>query len=99
MVPEGLQYASADEIAEKIASLGMNVIRLGWATQMIDEIYEKGHDTDLRTTFVDSLGEEAGEQVYQEVLRHNPDFTPHTTRLEVCTPTSPVFCHLGNADL
>lgn len=82
MVPEGLQYASADSIAEKIASIGMNVIRLGWATEMIDDIYEKGHDTDLRTTFVQSLGETEGEKVFQEVLRHNPEFNPATTRLE-----------------
>lgn len=82
MVPEGLQYASADAIAEKIASLGMNVIRLAWATEMIDDIYENGHDTDLRTTFVETLGETTGEQVYHEVLRNNPEFNHSTTRLQ-----------------
>lgn len=83
MVPEGLQYASVDSIAEQIASLGMNVVRLAYATEMIDDIYANGHDTDLKTTFVKSLGEENGTLVYENVLKHNPQFHARTTRLEV----------------
>lgn len=83
MVPEGLQHASADAIAEQIASLGMNVVRVSWATEMIDDIYEKGNDTDLRTSFIQALGETDGERIYNDVLKHNPQFTPSTTRLEV----------------
>lgn len=83
MVPEGLQYASVDSIAEQIASLGMNVIRLSFATEMIDEIYNNGHDTNLKTTFVNALGEINGTKVYQNVLKHNPHFTSATTRLDV----------------
>lgn len=83
MVPEGLQHASVDSIAQQIASLGMNVIRLSYATEMIDEIYQNGHDTNLKTTFVNALGETNGTKIYQDVLKHNPQFTSSTTRLEV----------------
>lgn len=89
MVPEGLQYASAETIADEIASLGMNVIRLAFATEMIDDIYETG-DVDLKTTFVESLGEVNGTKVYEEVLRHNPQFNAKTTRMEVSGHPRPV---------
>lgn len=86
MVPEGLQYASVESIADKIASLGMNVIRLAWATEMIDDIYTTGHDIDLKTSFVRALGEANGTEVYHEVLAHNPHFNSETTRLQVGFP-------------
>lgn len=83
MVPEGLQYASADSIAKQIASLGMNIVRLSFATEMIDDIYKNDHDTYLKTTFVNALGEINGTKVYHNVLKHNPQFNSTTTRLEV----------------
>lgn len=86
MVPEGLQYASVESIADKIASLGMNVIRLAWATEMIDDIYTTGHDIDLKTSFVKALGEANGTKVYHGILAHNPHFNSATTRLQVRFP-------------
>lgn len=83
MVPEGLQYASVNSIADQIASLGMNVVRLAFATEMIDDIYTTGHDIDLKTAFVNALGSVNGTRVYQEVLAHNPQFNSTTTRLQV----------------
>lgn len=37
MVPEGLQYQSVETIVSKIKSLGMNSIRLTYATELIDQ--------------------------------------------------------------
>jgi endoglucanase len=42
MIPEGLEWASADEILEDIASVGFNYIRMGYAIEMIDQVYD--HD-------------------------------------------------------
>lgn len=84
MVPEGLQFSSIKDIVAKIKSLGMNVIRLTYAIEMIDEIYaNNGVDIDLLTTFTTALGKENGTMIYEAVLKHNPQFHAHTTRLEV----------------
>ncbi|TVY91983.1 Endoglucanase E1 [Lachnellula willkommii] len=83
MIPEGLQYASIENIVTKIKSLGMNVIRLTYAIEMIDDIYESGSDTLLKTSFVNALGESSGTTVYNAVLQQNPQFDNGTTRLEV----------------
>jgi hypothetical protein len=42
MIPEGLQYQSIESIVSKIKSLGMNVIRLTYAIEMIDDILDNG---------------------------------------------------------
>ncbi|KAJ5620231.1 glycoside hydrolase [Penicillium lagena] len=60
----------------------MNVIRLAWATEMIDDIYTTGHDIDLKASFVKALGEANGTKVYHQVLAHNPHFNSATTRLQ-----------------
>jgi hypothetical protein len=85
MIPEGLQYQSVSTIMSKIKSLGMNVIRLTYAIEMIDDIYE-GVDSSLKTAFVQALGETNGTKVLKEVLKNNPTFTESTTRLEVSIP-------------
>lgn len=84
MVPEGLQYQSIKTIVSDIKGLGMNVIRLTYAIQMIDEIYNNGQeDIDLQTAFSQGLGEENGTMVLEAVLANNPQFTVSTKRLEV----------------
>lgn len=83
MIPEGLQYSSIESIVTKIKSLGMNVIRLTYAIEMIDDIYESGSDTLLETSLINALGESNGTAVYNTVLRQNPQFNNGTTRLEV----------------
>src|SRR5437762_2671546 len=83
MVPEGLQYASIADIVLKIKGIGMNVIRLTYATEMIDDIYGTGGDVTLETTFVNALGQANGTAVLNAVLEHNPQFSASTTRLEV----------------
>jgi hypothetical protein len=89
MIPEGLQYASIASIVSGIKSLGMNVIRLTFAIEMIDDIYNNGADVPLLTAFTTALGTTNGPIVYAEVLKHNPSFTSATTRLEVNTRCLP----------
>lgn len=84
MIPEGLQYSSIESIVAKIKETGMNVIRLTYAIEMIDQIYENdGKDIPLLTSFTEALGTTDGTNIYNAVLANNPSFTSKTTRLEV----------------
>jgi hypothetical protein len=85
MVPEGLQYQSIKDVLSDIKSIGMNAIRLTFATELVDQIYaNNGKDVDLKTAFEEGLGKENGTIILQKVLKNNPSFTAQTTRLEVC---------------
>lgn len=84
MVPEGLQYQSIETIVGRIKSLGMNSIRLTYATQMIDQIYDRNmSDVPLRTAFTDALGVDNGTRVFERVVANNPSFGENTTRIQV----------------
>ncbi len=84
MLPEGLQYQSIADIISKIKSLGMNSIRLTYATEMVDQIYDnEGKDVDIQRAFIEALGEINGTVILEKVLANNPSFTSTTTRLEV----------------
>jgi len=84
MLPEGLQYQSVSSIVSKIKSSGFNIIRLTYATEMIDQIYEnEGSDILISTAFVNALGSESGTTVFNSVLANNPSFNENTTRLQV----------------
>jgi hypothetical protein len=83
MIPEGLQYQSIASIVSGIKSLGMNAIRLTFAIEMIDDIYNGG-DVTLADAFNKALGTTKGPVVYQKVLKNNPSFSASTTRLQVC---------------
>lgn len=84
MIPEGLQYQSVATIVAKLAEAGMNAIRLTYAIELIDQIYENGGvDVPVLTAFVEALGEENGTAVFQQVLAANPAFSEDITRLEV----------------
>ncbi|KAL0936879.1 beta-1,6-galactanase [Colletotrichum truncatum] len=84
MVPEGLQYLSVEGVVSRIKSLGMNAIRLTFAIELVDQIYANdGKDIDLKTAFVNGLGETNGTAVLAQVLAKNPSFTEETTRLQV----------------
>lgn len=92
MVPEGLQYKSIAEIVADIKSLGMNVIRLTYAIEMIDQIFDNnGDDIDLQTAFIEALGEDDGKTVLADVLAKNPQFTASSKRLEVSVTPSNTF--------
>src|SRR5690242_1307128 len=51
MIPEGLQYSSIESIVSKIKSLKMNVVRLTFAIEMIDDIKDNGGDVRVETAF------------------------------------------------
>lgn len=85
MIPEGLQYQSISTIVSKVKSLGMNVFRLTYAIELVDQIYaNNGEDVTIETAFVNALGRENGTRVLNMVLEANPQFSSETKRLEVC---------------
>lgn len=84
MIPEGLQYQSVASIVARIKGAGMNVVRLTYAIEMIDQIYENGGaDVPVSTAFTKALGQANGARVFQQVLSKNPTFSKNITRLEV----------------
>ncbi|KAI5205944.1 glycoside hydrolase family 5 protein [Aureobasidium subglaciale EXF-2481] len=101
MIPEGLQYQSVSSIMSKIKDLGMNVIRLTYAIELVDDIYS-GVDSSLKAAFIQALGETNGTKVLNQVLSSNPSFTENTTRLEVFdaiaaeADTQLIYVHLDN---
>lgn len=86
MIPEGLQYQSIATIVTKMKGLGMNVIRLTYAIQMIDEYYANGKvDTSILISFTNALGMKNGTAVFNKVIKNNPTFSSETTRMQVCS--------------
>lgn len=84
MIPEGLQYQSIETIVSKIKSLGMNAIRLTYATELIDQYYDNGEqDVTIQNAIVAALGQEDGTAIYDKVVANNPSFGAKTTRLQV----------------
>ncbi|MCJ1324475.1 hypothetical protein MMC10_001137 [Thelotrema lepadinum] len=83
MLPEGLQYNSVANIVSMVKGLGMNVIRLTYAIEMIDDIESNSPNQSLQNTLTNALGAENGSTVLQQILNNNPSFTENTTRLEV----------------
>ncbi|KAL2150446.1 hypothetical protein VTH82DRAFT_7009 [Thermothelomyces myriococcoides] len=103
MIPEGLQYQSIESIVEKVKSLGMNAVRLTFAIQMIDEIYDNGgEDITIEKAFVQALGQTNGIKVLNQVLEKNPQFNASTTRLQVFDAVAEelnkqqIYIHLDN---
>ena len=65
----------------------MNVVRLTFAIEMVDQIVDNGgNDIPIQTAFVNALGQENGTAVYNKVVKSNPSFGPSTTRLQVGNP-------------
>jgi len=83
MIPEGLQYQSIQSIVSKIKSLDMNVVRLTFAIEMIDDIKDRGGDVTIQKAFQKALGNSNGTAVYAKVIKNNPQFSATTTRLQV----------------
>ncbi|PIB02826.1 hypothetical protein CB0940_11967 [Cercospora beticola] len=83
MLPEGLQYNSIANIVSFIKSLNMNVVRLTYAIEMIDDIFSNSPNQSLQNTLINALGDTNGRKVLAQVLKNNPGFTKDTTRLQV----------------
>ncbi|KAI5922981.1 glycoside hydrolase superfamily [Camillea tinctor] len=103
MVPEGLQYQSIESIVSMIKSVGMNAIRLTYATEMIDQYYDNGEsDVTIQRAFTDALGQDAGSTVFNAVITNNPSFDNQTTRLQVFDAIAAecarqeIYVHLDN---
>lgn len=61
MVPEGLEWSSIEDILSQVQSVGFNFIRLTYAIEMVDQIYERnGSDVGLEITMINALGYENG---------------------------------------
>ncbi|RYP73663.1 hypothetical protein DL769_004173 [Monosporascus sp. CRB-8-3] len=84
MIPEGLEWKSAEDILDDVVSVGFNYIRMGYAIQMVDEIYERGgEDVPLEVAMIMALGYENGTKVTNEIIAKNPGWTRETTRFEI----------------
>lgn len=67
-----------------IHSLGFNVVRVTFATEMIDDLYDNDmKDITISESLTRALGTTNGTRVLNQILQHNPQFTNETTRLEV----------------
>lgn len=96
MVPEGLQYQSIETIVSKIKSLGMNSIRLTYATELIDQIYDNNMtDVPISTAFTTALGDANGTRIFESVVAKNPSFGNSTTRLQVSNIAMFKYEHCG----
>lgn len=88
MIPEGLQYQSVSYIVSKLKEIGMNAVRLTYAIEMIDQIYDNGGvDILLSQALTQALGEANGTAVFDQILAANPDFSTNITRLGVSRRT------------
>lgn len=99
MIPEGLQYASIKSIVSGIKSLGMNVIRLTFAIEMIDGILDDGSDVTVQTALTSALGTKNGSTVYQDIVKNNPSFTSATTRLQVGASENVLWSYIAYINL
>ncbi|KAJ2976485.1 hypothetical protein NUW58_g8075 [Xylaria curta] len=84
MIPEGLEWKSAADILDDVAGVGFNYIRMGYAIQMIDEIYDrKGRDVPMIDALTAALGRTNGTRVAKAIVSKNPNWTTRTTRFEI----------------
>ncbi|KAL8420680.1 hypothetical protein RB594_003463 [Gaeumannomyces avenae] len=85
MIPEGLQYQSVASIVSRVKSLGMNAVRLTYATEMVDQVVgsRAGADVALDKALGAALGSENGTAILKRIMENNPGFKAGTTRLQV----------------
>ncbi|KAI0125125.1 glycoside hydrolase superfamily [Xylariales sp. AK1849] len=96
MVPEGLEWKSAEAILDDVKSVGFNFIRMGYAIQMVDEVYDRnGDDVPLEVAMIMGLGYENGTKVTNEIVAKNPGWTPQTTRFEIWSDIAAIALKKG----
>ncbi|KAK2774481.1 cellulase family protein [Colletotrichum kahawae] len=102
MLPEGLQFQNISHIVTKIAETGFNSVRLTFATEMVDDIVDKGGDITIKATLEKALGAENGTKVMKQIVSNNPGFSESTKRLEVWNAVAEelacqnIYLHLDN---
>lgn len=84
MVPEGLEWASVEEILDGVQSVGFNFVRLTYAVEAVDQVFARGgDDVPLEVAMISALGYENGTRVTREILVRNPWWTKDTGRFEI----------------
>ncbi|KAF2036668.1 glycoside hydrolase [Setomelanomma holmii] len=96
MIPEGLEWASASDILDDVASVGFNYIRMGYAIEMIDQVYDRnGEDVPLEVAMIHALGYVNGTKVTNEIVQKNPGWTSQTTRFEIWSDIAKIAATKG----
>lgn len=84
MIPEGLEWSSVDEILDSIQEVGFNFVRMGYAVEMVDQIYlRNGSDVPMNVALIEALGIINGTRVTREMVAKNPGWTESTTRFQI----------------
>jgi hypothetical protein len=83
MIPEGMQYASIASTVSKLKNLGMNVIRLTFPIELVDDILDNGGDVTVQKSLINALGSANGTKVFNQIRKVNPQIKTTTTRLQV----------------
>lgn len=108
MIPEGLQYQSIASIVSHVKQAGFNVVRLTYASEMIDQLYaggqqqQPGPDVSLRSAVNDVFGSGDAGTLLDNILSHNPSLGADTTRLAVFDAIAAecarqqIYVHLDN---
>ncbi|KAI1471882.1 glycoside hydrolase family 5 protein [Daldinia caldariorum] len=96
MIPEGLEWKSAEDILDDVVGVGFNFIRMGYAIQMVDEIYDRGgDDVPLEVAMIVALGYENGTKVTNDIIAKNPNWTRETTRFEIWSDIASIAASKG----
>lgn len=103
MVPEGLEWASVEDIVDQIHSVGFNFVRLTYAIESVDQIYLRNMtDVPLEVAMINALGYENGTKVTREIVSKNPGWTKDTGRFEIwdhiaqVAASRQIYIHPGN---
>ncbi|KAI0131555.1 glycoside hydrolase family 5 protein [Daldinia grandis] len=96
MIPEGLEWKSAEAILDDVVSVGFNFLRMGYAIQMVDEVYDRGgEDVPLEVALIMALGYENGTKVTNAIISKNPTWTRETTRFEIWSDIASIAASKG----
>ncbi|KAH6645905.1 beta-1,6-galactanase [Truncatella angustata] len=96
MIPEGLEWKSAEDILEDIKSVGWNFVRMGYAIEMVDDIYLRdGEDVPLEVSLILALGYENGTRATKNIVANNPSWTPQTGRFEIWSDIAKIALEKG----
>ncbi|EOA91765.1 glycoside hydrolase family 5 protein [Exserohilum turcica Et28A] len=83
MIPEGLQFASAEDIAARLPKLGLNSVRMPFAIEMVDDYLANSPKQTLEKSVLNAVPGTNGTDLLNAILKNNPKFTKDTTRLQV----------------
>ncbi|KAJ3123051.1 hypothetical protein HK100_011741 [Physocladia obscura] len=82
MIPEGLQFQSLNVIVSNITALGLNSVRLTYATQMVDEFFGDSVDT-LPSRTNRTLDGFVPTNILAQIMLANPWISSTTTTMDI----------------